>query len=130
MKDGKSVERTSGIIKQVIGPTIDFEFDSDHLPNILNAIVVQDESKGINVTSEVVQHVGNNVVRAVSMQPVDGLVRGMVGLDTGSPIKVPVGSQCLGRMFKHFSRSCHTVPITFVRKHWEECVNILTQRLS
>jgi F-type H+-transporting ATPase subunit beta len=88
-----------GKIRQVIGPTVDLEFDSDHLPEILNAIRITDESRGIDLICEVAQHIGNNVVRTIAMDSTDGLVRGMKGLDTGAPISVPVGDQCLGRLF-------------------------------
>ncbi len=88
-----------GEIRQVIGPTVDIEFDSDHLPNILNAITIDNEEKNIELTVEVAQHIGNNLVRCVAMASTDGLVRGMKAVDTGEPITVPVGDQCLGRMF-------------------------------
>jgi F-type H+-transporting ATPase subunit beta len=88
-----------GKVQQVIGPTVDLEFDSDHLPDILNAIRIVDADRGIDLITEVAQHIGNNVVRTIAMDSTDGLVRGMKGLDTGSPICVPVGDQCLGRLF-------------------------------
>jgi F-type H+-transporting ATPase subunit beta len=88
-----------GKVLQVIGPTVDLEFDSDHLPPILNAIHIVDEEKGIDLITEVAQHTGNNVVRTIAMDSTDGLIRGMTGEDTGSPISVPVGKQCLGRLF-------------------------------
>ncbi len=88
-----------GKIRQVIGPTVDIEFDSDHLPNILNAIVIEQKERDIDLTVEVAQHIGNNLVRCVAMASTDGLVRGMEAVDTGKPISVPVGEQCLGRMF-------------------------------
>ena len=88
-----------GTIQQVIGPTVDLEFDSDNLPDILNAINIKDEAKGIDLITEVAQHIGNNVVRTIAMDSTDGLIRGMKGLDTGAPIMVPVGDQCLGRLF-------------------------------
>jgi F-type H+-transporting ATPase subunit beta len=88
-----------GKIQQVIGPTVDLEFDSDHLPDILNAIRIVDEERKIDLITEVAQHIGNNVVRTIAMDSTDGLVRGMKGLDTGMPITVPVGDQCLGRLF-------------------------------
>ncbi len=88
-----------GLVQQVIGPTVDLEFDSDHLPDILNAIRIVDEERGIDLITEVAQHIGNNVVRTIAMDSTDGLVRGMKGLDTGEPISVPVGKQCLGRLF-------------------------------
>jgi F-type H+-transporting ATPase subunit beta len=88
-----------GNVKQVIGPTVDVEFRSDALPNILNAIKVKDDEQGIDLTLEVALHVGDNVVRCVAMSSTDGLVRGMPAVDTGGPISVPVGEQCLGRVF-------------------------------
>ena len=92
-------QKNVGHVKQVIGPTVDLEFDPDHLPAILNAIHIVDEAKGIDLVTEVAQHIGNNVVRTIAMDSTDGLVRGMNGLDTGRPIAVPVGQQCLGRLF-------------------------------
>ena len=88
-----------GHVRQIIGPTLDIEFDSDNLPNILNAITIDNDSRNIHLTVEVAQHVGNNQVRCVAMASTDGLVRGMEAVDTGGPISVPVGDQCLGRMF-------------------------------
>jgi len=88
-----------GKVQQVIGPTVDLEFDSDHLPSILNAIHITDAERGIDLIVEVATHIGNNVVRTIAMDTTDGLVRGMKGLDTGGPITVPVGKQCLGRLF-------------------------------
>jgi len=88
-----------GKVQQVIGPTVDLEFDSDHLPEMLNAVHIVDTERGIDLITEVAQHIGNNVVRTIAMDSTDGLVRGMQGLDTGAPIAVPVGAQCLGRLF-------------------------------
>ncbi len=88
-----------GRVVQVIGPTVDLEFDSDHLPAILNAIKIVDADKDIDLTAEVAQHIGNNVVRCIAMDSTDGLIRGMGARDTGAPISVPVGKQSLGRLF-------------------------------
>ncbi|OPZ22548.1 MAG: ATP synthase subunit beta [candidate division BRC1 bacterium ADurb.BinA364] len=88
-----------GKIRQVIGPTVDVEFHSDKLPNILNAIRIDDEERKIHLVVEVAQHLGNNLVRCVSMDSTDGLVRGMTAVDTGAPISVPVGDQVLGHIF-------------------------------
>lgn len=88
-----------GRVVQVIGPTVDLEFEADHLPEILNALKIQDAEKEIDLVVEVAQHIGNNVVRCIAMDSTDGLVRGMKGLDTGGPISVPVGDQSLGRLF-------------------------------
>lgn len=90
---------TKGILKQVIGPTIDVEFPKDKLPNILNAIKIQDHLKNIDLTAEVSMHLGENLVRCIALSSTDGLVRGMEVFDTGAPIFVPVGSHALGRLF-------------------------------
>ncbi len=87
-----------GKVKQVIGPTLDVEFNSDHLPDIYNALTLKN-STGEKLTVEVAQHVGNNVVRCVSLGSTDGVVRGMECTDTGAPISVPVGEQVLGHIF-------------------------------
>jgi F-type H+/Na+-transporting ATPase subunit beta len=90
-----------GRVVQVIGPVIDAEF-SGQLPEIYNALVIdQPAAEGrpaLKVTLEVQQHIGRNQVRAVSMQPTDGVVRGMEIVDTGSAITVPVGAAALGRI--------------------------------
>jgi F-type H+-transporting ATPase subunit beta len=88
-----------GRVVQVIGPTVDVAFDPDKLPRILNAIRIEDPEKGINVTVEAALHVGDNQVRCIAMSSTEGLVRGMKAVDTGGPITVPVGEQCLGRLF-------------------------------
>ena len=88
-----------GQVRQVIGPTVDLEFPADALPQILNAVTIDDNERDIHITAEVAQHLGNNLVRCVSMQSTDGLIRGMKCVDTGGPISVPVGEQCLGHIF-------------------------------
>jgi F-type H+-transporting ATPase subunit beta len=88
-----------GKLKQVIGPTVDIEFSSGDLPKIFNAVKITDNDRNINITVEVAQHLGNNVIRCIALQSTDGLVRGMEATDTGGPITVPVGEQCLGRIF-------------------------------
>jgi F-type H+/Na+-transporting ATPase subunit beta len=88
-----------GIIKQVIGPTLDIEFSQDNIPNILNAIKIIDQEKGIDLTAEVAMQVGNNTVRCIALSSTDGLVRDMKALDTGACIQVPVGKETLGRIF-------------------------------
>lgn len=88
-----------GKVVQIIGATVDCEFRSDALPDILNAVEIKDKEKGIDLTVEVAMHIGDNVVRCVAMSSTDGLVRGMPVVDTGKPIAVPVGKNCLGRVF-------------------------------
>ena len=91
-----------GKVVQVIGPVLDVEFESEHLPELYNAITINAKSDSggadIRVTSEVQQHIGRNQVRAVAMSATDGVVRGMEAIDTGAPIKVPVGAAALGRI--------------------------------
>jgi F-type H+-transporting ATPase subunit beta len=84
-----------GSISQVIGAVVDVKFDSD-LPSILNALHVKNEGK--TLVLEVAQHLGENTVRTIAMDTTDGLVRGMEAVDTGSPIRVPVGPETLGRI--------------------------------
>src|SRR5690606_28581013 len=91
-------EANYGKVLQVTGPTVDVEYPSDRLPAINNAIKIEDKERGIDLVVEVALHIGDNVVRCVSMSTTDGLVRGMKALDTGAPISVPVGDQVLGRV--------------------------------
>jgi len=92
----------TGKIVQVVGPVIDIEFPPKSLPAIYNAIKIDGEvgnGKQIHLTAEVIQHIGESVVRTVAMSSTDGLVRGMDAIDTGAPITVPVGEGTLGRIF-------------------------------
>jgi len=90
-----------GKVVQVIGPVVDVAFEEGNLPNIMNAIAItnptinDDED---NLIVEVAQHLGDNVVRCIAMDITDGMVRGMAAKDTGAPITVPVGQECLGRI--------------------------------
>jgi F-type H+-transporting ATPase subunit beta len=88
-----------GKVVQVIGPTVDCEFPSESLPNILNALKIKNETTKEELTVEVAIHVGDNIVRCVALASTDGLVRGMKVVDTGAPISVPVGESSLGRLF-------------------------------
>jgi F-type H+-transporting ATPase subunit beta len=95
-----STEKTVGTIVQIIGPVLDVEFPPEHLPELYNALTVND-TKGpvpIHLTVEVQQHIGQNQVRAVAMSSTDGVTRGMEAVDTGGPISVPVGEAALGRI--------------------------------
>ncbi|MFT5206999.1 MAG: F-type H+-transporting ATPase subunit beta [Candidatus Omnitrophota bacterium] len=93
-----------GHVVQIVGPTLDVRFDKK-LPDILNSIVVMNKTTGEEITSEVAQHLGNNVVRCIAMSSTDGLVRGVEAVDTGSPIQVPVGQDTLGRMFNMLGKA-------------------------
>jgi F-type H+/Na+-transporting ATPase subunit beta len=90
-----------GRITQVIGSTFDVEFEEARLPAIYNAVKIVSEHKGvkINLTGEVQQHLGGGRVRCVALGSTDGLVRGQDCIDTGEPVKVPVGKATLGRVF-------------------------------
>jgi len=89
-----------GKVVQIIGPVVDCEFEGKHLPPIYNCVVIEGDTPGghIRVSTEVEQHLGENRVRCVSMQPTEGMVRGMQATDTGQPITVPVGRETLGRV--------------------------------
>jgi len=89
-----------GKVVQVIGPVVDCAFHEQHLPPVYNCVVVEGDTPGgrMRVSTEVQQHLGENRVRCVSMQPTDGMVRGMTATDTGGPITVPVGNGTLGRV--------------------------------
>ena len=89
-----------GKINSILGVVVDVEFSDGHLPNINSALTVTGggEKQQINLTLECAQHLGNNVVRCVSMGPTDGLQRGTPVFDTGAAISVPVGTEVLGRL--------------------------------
>jgi F-type H+-transporting ATPase subunit beta len=99
--DTQSSKNTGKVI-QIIGPVLDVEFPEGQLPEILNAVVVDDPGTEtgvpIHITTEVAQHLGENRVRCISMQPTEGVVRGMIATDQGEPISVPVGKSTLGRI--------------------------------
>src|SRR5215472_1369774 len=91
----------TGRVTRVIGPVVDAEFSAEDMPEIYNAlhvdVTIGDQSR--TLTLEVAQHIGDNTVRAISMQPTDGMVRGAEVTDTGSPISVPVGDVTKGHVF-------------------------------
>src|SRR6478735_12646204 len=100
-----SAETTSagnlGRIARVIGPVVDIEFPTDAMPAIYNALTAEFQLSGESRTIilEVAQHIGDGMVRAISMKPTDGLVRGGQVTDTGESITVPVGDATLGKAF-------------------------------
>jgi F-type H+-transporting ATPase subunit beta len=96
-----------GKIVQVIGPVVDVSFEEGKLPSILNAITITNPAindQEDNLIVEVALHLGDNVVRCIAMDITDGLVRGMKAKDTGNPIMVPVGKECLGRILNVVGR--------------------------
>ncbi|WP_091743791.1 F0F1 ATP synthase subunit beta [Propionispora vibrioides] len=92
---------TLGHVVQVIGPVVDIKFPPEQLPAIYNAVKIKGQSGDveINLTVEVMQHLGDSIVRCVAMSSTDGLTRGMEAENTGAPIKIPVGKGTLGRVF-------------------------------
>lgn len=105
-----------GKVIQIIGPVLDIKFESDHLPNLLNAITI--EHNGGTITCEVAQHIGDDVVRCIAMSATDGLVRGVKAVDTGSPISVPVGKDTLGRIFNVLGKNVDNKPQAKGEKLW------------
>ena len=93
------VSTRTGHLVQILGPVVDIGFTHGNLPAIYNAVKITDAARGINLTVEVAQHLGNDIVRCIAMSTTDGLVRGMIAIDTGLPIAVPVGRETLGRVF-------------------------------
>jgi F-type H+-transporting ATPase subunit beta len=89
-----------GKVVQIIGPVVDCEFEEKHLPAIYNCVIIEGETAEdpFRVSTEVQQHLGENRVRCIAMQPTEGMVRGMKAIDTGKPITVPVGRETLGRV--------------------------------
>ncbi|WP_339318548.1 F0F1 ATP synthase subunit beta [Paenibacillus sp. FSL R10-2734] len=91
-----------GRVVSIMGPVVDIEFERGQLPEIFNAIKIEtvlDNGRQINLTLEVSNHLGDNLVRCIAMSSTDGLVRGLDAMDQGGPISVPVGEATLGRVF-------------------------------
>ena len=105
-----------GKIVQIIGAVVDIRFPKDHLPKLLNAIEINNGSQKLTV--EVAQHIGDDVVRCIAMSTTDGLVRGMDAVDTGSPIKVPVGKETLGRVFNLLGEAIDDKPAPETKERW------------
>ena len=98
---GTQSEAATGRVVSVRGPVVDVEFPKDAIPELFNALQVKIDVESIakTLTLEVAQHLGDNVVRTIAMQPTDGLVRGAEVRDTGSAISVPVGDVVTGHVF-------------------------------
>ncbi|MCI5546175.1 MAG: F0F1 ATP synthase subunit beta [Clostridiales bacterium] len=108
--------RNIGTIVQVIGPVLDIRFEDNHMPALLNAIEIH--FSGRKLIAEVAQHIGDNVVRCIAMSSTDGLTRGTQAIDTGSPIEVPVGKECLGRIFNLLGEPIDEMPAPEAKEHW------------
>ena len=107
MPENNDNERNHGRVVQVIGNVVDIAFEGA-LPPIHNALRLEDDrglsTESIDIVLEVQQHLGENRVRTVAMQPTDGVVRGLLAVDTGAPISVPVGEATLGRVMNVLGR--------------------------
>ena len=106
-----------GTIVQVIGAVLDIRFAPENLPNLLNAIEI--DNNGSKLVVEVAQHIGDDLVRCIAMGSTDGLVRGMEAVDTGSSIKVPVGEQTLGRIFNLLGEAVDNKPQPETEEKWK-----------
>ncbi|HXV75564.1 MAG TPA: F0F1 ATP synthase subunit beta [Candidatus Polarisedimenticolaceae bacterium] len=111
-----------GKVVQIIGPVLDIEFDDEHLPAIYNAVRIRDDGSEsgtkIDIIAEVEQHLGENRVRCVAMEPTDGMVRGMSAEDLGEPIKVPVGEATLGRVLNVIGNPVDELGPVEAEDHW------------
>ena len=105
-----------GKITQIIGPVLDIRFDEDNLPELLNAIEIRNGNN--KIVAEVLQHVGDGVVRCIAMSSTDGLVRGMDAVDTGTGITVPVGDETLGRIFNVLGDTVDNLPAPETKEKW------------
>ena len=105
-----------GTVIQVTGPVLDIRFADGQLPNLLNAIEIDNQGKKLVV--EVAQLIGDKVARCIAMSSTDGLVRGAKAVDTGGPITVPVGEGCLGRVFNLLGEPVDDKPAPEVTERW------------
>ena len=109
-------EKHTGEVVQVTGPVLDIRFAHDELPALLNAIEI--DNQGAKLTAEVAQQIGDNTVRCIAMSSTDGLVRGTKAVDTGKPIAVPVGEECLGRIFNLLGEPVDNMPAPEAKERW------------
>ncbi|MDD3429364.1 MAG: F0F1 ATP synthase subunit beta [Oscillospiraceae bacterium] len=109
-------EKHIGTVIQIIGPVLDIKFEDGHLPNLLNAIEIDQDGK--KLVLEVAQHVGENTVRCIAMSSTDGLVRGTKAVDTGASISVPVGNATLGRIFNLLGEPVDNKPAPETEERW------------
>ena len=105
-----------GTVVQVIGPVLDIRFADGELPELMNAVTL--ELGGKTLTAEVEQLIGDNVARCIAMSSTEGLERGTQAVDTGSPITVPVGEVCLGRIFNLLGEPVDNQPAPKDAERW------------
>ncbi len=106
----------TGKIVQIIGAVVDVRFQKRELPRLLNAI--ECDNNGQKLVLEVAQHIGDDIVRCIAMSSTDGLVRGLEAVDTGSPIRVPVGRETLGRVFNLLGDPVDEQPAPETQERW------------
>ena len=106
----------TGKIVQIIGAVVDVRFQKHELPRLLNAI--ECDNNGQKLVLEVAQHIGDDIVRCIAMSSTDGLVRGLDAVDTGSPIRVPVGRETLGRVFNLLGDPVDEQPAPQTKERW------------
>ena len=106
----------TGKIVQIIGAVVDVRFKKHELPRLLNAI--ECDNNGQRLVLEVAQHIGDDIVRCIAMSSTDGLVRGLDAVDTGSPIRVPVGRETLGRVFNLLGDPVDEQPAPETQERW------------
>ena len=109
-------QKNVGTVVQAIGPVLDIRFPNDAMPQLLNAIEIEHDGK--KLVAEVAQHIGDDVVRCIAMSSTDGLQRGVPATDTGSPITVPVGEACLGRIFNLLGEPVDNGPAPEAEERW------------
>ena len=106
-----------GKVVQIVGAVVDVRFEKDSLPDLLNAIEI--DNKGEKLVVEVAQHIGDDIVRCIAMGSTDGLVRGIDVVDTGKAISVPVGKETLSRMFNLLGEPVDNLPAPETKERWE-----------
>ena len=106
-----------GKVVQIVGAVVDIRFEKDSLPDLLNAIEI--DNKGEKLVVEVAQHIGDDIVRCIAMGSTDGLVRGIDAVDTGKAISVPVGKETLSRMFNLLGEPVDNLPAPKTKERWE-----------
>jgi len=110
---------TKGEVTQVIGAVVDIRFKPEELPDLMNAIVIKNEERNIDITLEAFQHLGNDIVRCVALSPTDGVNRGMEAINTAAAIKVPVGDGCLGRILNVLGAPGDEAETVEAADYWE-----------
>ena len=111
------MQNNTGEVIQIVGAVVDIRFPKDSLPNLLNAIEI--DNNGQRLVVEVAQHIGDDTVRCIAMSSTDGLVRGTAAVDTGKAISVPVGKETLSRVFNLLGEPVDNLPEPQTKERWE-----------